>query len=156
MVETGCCGGIKGRRCVNNTRKPSIRRCATPRTCSKGGSIRNPIGYSRSTTRARPGNPVLDGYPSRLNKTVRTGERLPCAPLRRILDRLKKAAEQARKATVAVDEPYLFSFGTNRVHLMHLNKVMYYQIFFDASILSCYVRVQRKTLVVNGNEDSVH
>ncbi|WP_156441885.1 hypothetical protein [Burkholderia sp. MSMB1078WGS] len=76
------------------------------------------------------------GCPCRLNKTVRTGECLPCAPLRRIHERGKKAAEQGRKATVAIDEPYRFSFGTNRVHSMHLNKVMCYQIFFDASILS--------------------
>lgn len=39
---------------------------------------------------------------------------------------------------------------------MHLNNVSCRQIFFDASILACYVRVQSKTLVVNGNEDFVH
>ena len=80
-----------------------------------------------------------------VNKKVRTGEYRPHAPLRRMRERVKKQPNKEDKTTVAADEPYRFLFGTNRVHLLHLNKVMWHQIFFDASILSCYVRVQCKT-----------
>lgn len=91
--------------------------CTTLRTCSKGLSIRNPICLSKHTVQGRPGNPVLEGCPSQLNKIVWTGERLQCAPLRRIRERVKKQTnKEERRRLQLMNHIGFYSAPTECIH----------------------------------------